>query len=176
TTVFSPNDRVTIQVHYHCDGPPPAETLGLAFSLNCKGDLLAASQAYTQNLRPGETQASYLNAPYRRHAGQKGIIEATLNPLQLRPGEYLLSVGLVPNIPCSWEFYEYHHFAYDLTVASNGDDFGAMVYAKVKWAHRIFPAEDPAAARSVQTKADAAIATSPIPSQNHGGHRTLLEE
>ena len=59
---------------------------------------------------------SYAKAPHRKRPGQKGYIEARLSPLQLQPGEYLLSIGLLANIPCNWEFYEYHHFGYDITV------------------------------------------------------------
>ncbi|MBI3411949.1 MAG: ATP-binding cassette domain-containing protein [Planctomycetes bacterium] len=177
TALLAPSDRLTIRIHYHCEGPPPTETLGMALSLNCKDDLFGVSQAYTQNLRPGETPASYVTAPYRRRAGPKGIFEATLSPLQLRPGEYLLSVGLVPNVPCNWEFYEYHHFGYELTVVSDGDDFGALTYANVKWEHLTSSAESQAGEPETATATLSPMAA-PAPALAHieSPYRTLREE
>jgi hypothetical protein len=130
-------DTLTVRVHYHCDGPIPVETLGMAIAINRKGDLLNVSQCYTQNVQPGEDPAAYDRpGTYRKRAGLKGVIEARIGPLQLQPSEYLLSVGLLPNIPCSWEFYEYHHLTYSFTVTSGADPIGAVVYAMVQWDHR----------------------------------------
>jgi ABC-type polysaccharide/polyol phosphate transport system ATPase subunit/SAM-dependent methyltransferase len=136
TTNFTPFDTLAVRVRYRCEGPLPQETLGMALALNRKSDLLPVSQCYTQNLGPGETQANYTRAAHRRRPGKTGVMEARLSPLQLQPGDYLLSIGLLANTPCNWEFYEYHHFGYEVTVTSPGDQFGALVYARVAWRHR----------------------------------------
>jgi ABC-type polysaccharide/polyol phosphate transport system ATPase subunit/SAM-dependent methyltransferase len=179
TTQFSTFDNFIVRVHYRCDGPPPRETLGMALALNRKHDLLGVSQCYTQNLGPREDLKSYNYAPYRVRAGERGTIEATLTPLQLQPGEYLLSVGLLANVPCNWQFYEYHHFGYELCVSNPTDFFGALTYARASWRHQ--PAQaastESVPAASVPAAAPSAVATGQsILTQVGTQYQTLLQE
>lgn len=158
TTEFGTFDNFTVRVYYRCDGPPPRETLGMAVALNRKHDLLGISQCYTQNLGPRENLKSYHFAPHRLRAGPRGTIEVSLTPLQLQPGEYLLSIGLLANVPCNWQFYEYHHFAYEFRVSNPNDLFGALTYARATWHHQ--PAQA-ASAEPAPTDAPAAVAAPP---------------
>ena len=175
TTQFSTFGKFTVRVHYRCEGPPPQETLGMAIALNRKYDLLGVSQCYTQNVGPGETLATYERAPHRVRAGERGTIEATLSPLQLQPGEYLLSIGLMANVPCNWEFYEYHHLGYEIRVASPNDSFGALTYAVAKWRHipKLVPTTPILPSVSVRVADPPAATALKGPSKLY---RTMLEE
>jgi ABC-type polysaccharide/polyol phosphate transport system ATPase subunit/ubiquinone/menaquinone biosynthesis C-methylase UbiE len=178
TSQFSTFECCTVRVHYRCEGPPPQETLGMALALNRKHDLLGVSQCYTQNLGPRENLKSYELAPHRLRAGERGTIEATFTPLQLQPGDYLLSIGLLANIPCNWVFYEYHHFGYEIRVANPNDTFGALTYAQVKWRHdpvHAAPAAPAAPAPPAKSEAAPPSVTSDFSPANLR-YRTLLEE
>jgi ABC-type polysaccharide/polyol phosphate transport system ATPase subunit len=132
---FAAEGDLRVRVHYRCEGEPPAETLGMALALNRQEDLLCVAQCFTQNLEAGETPATYEASPHRRRAGRRGVVEARLSPLQLRPGKYWLSVGLLANVPCNWTFYDYHHFGYELTVGAGVRTFASAVYPNVAWTH-----------------------------------------
>jgi ABC-type polysaccharide/polyol phosphate transport system ATPase subunit/SAM-dependent methyltransferase len=182
TTQFSTFEKFTVRVHYHCNGTPPQETLGMAIALNRKHDLLGVSQCYTQNLEPHEDLKSYTQAPHRLPPAEQGTMEVTLNPLQLQPGEYLLSVGLLANIPCNWEFYEYHHFGYEIRVSNPSDTFGALTYARAKWRHvpgkaSSVPPIPPVVTPNVQPSPRPAAVSQVAPtSYEKPRYRTLLQE
>jgi ABC-type polysaccharide/polyol phosphate transport system ATPase subunit len=129
-------EPMTIRVWYSCDGALPAETLGLALAVNRRSDLMCVMQANTQNARTEEERQHYREAPFRVLPGQCGMIEARVQPMQLQVGEYLLSVGILPNIPETWAFYEYHHHAYQLFVINNGWSFGSIYGPLIEWRHQ----------------------------------------
>ncbi len=136
TTSFRTFGSMRVRVHYHVEGEIPKETLGMALAINRKYDLFPATQCYTQNLGPDEDIKAYGKAKHRQRPARRGFIEARISPVQLQPGDYILSVGLLANVPCNWEFYEYHHFGYDIRVTNPNDYFGAISYANVQWKHR----------------------------------------
>ena len=45
-----------------------------------------------------------------------------------RQGDYILSVGLLPNVPGTWEFYEYRHLFYSFHVADASLGVGAPIF------------------------------------------------
>lgn len=134
-TAFVPDGSLTVRVHYRCVGPLPSETLGLAIAINRKGDLLPVFQFNTSNPQTHDDRAHYAEAPFRTRPGARGRIEARLDPLQLAADEYLLSVGLLPNVPDVWEFYEYHHLTHEFRVIAGETRFGGVAYPLVAWAH-----------------------------------------
>ena len=102
-------EDLVIEVEYSCnENDLPIETLGLAIGIERESDLTLISQFSTVNYAGNET-VPYREAPFRTHAGTKGIIRARLPNYSLLAGKYLLSLGLMPNIPGSSEFYEYRH-------------------------------------------------------------------
>jgi len=136
TRLFSPWDSLVIRAHYRCDGEIPDDTLGMAMSLNRKADLLAICHGSSANPDSYEDTAHYNRVPFRKKPSHAGVMEARLQPLQLAPGEYLVSLGLLPGVPGNLQFYEYHHFAYEIAVHSGGaSQTAGFVYPLVHWSH-----------------------------------------
>jgi lipopolysaccharide transport system ATP-binding protein len=128
-------DDLEIEVWYTCpEDYIPIETLGLAIGIEKEVDLTLAAQFSTCNPSGNETVA-YIDAPFRVRASRSGCIKAKLKGFQLLNGRYLVSLGLIPNVQGSSEFYEYHHRAYVLTVLTDGYPSGAVFYPVVDWSH-----------------------------------------
>jgi lipopolysaccharide transport system ATP-binding protein len=127
-------EDLVIEVEYSCNEDDlPIETLGLAIGIERESDLTLISQFSTANYAGNET-VPYREAPFRTHAGTRGIIRARLPNYSLLAGKYLLSLGLMPNIPGSSEFYEYRHRIYLLNVVSALPP-AAVYYPNVIWEH-----------------------------------------
>ena len=75
----------------------------------------------------------YEDADFRQYTGRLGGAEAHIPELQLRPGAYLLTVGILPNQPTHHEFYELHYLQYPITVT--GQDIPAVFFARVTVTH-----------------------------------------
>jgi ABC-type polysaccharide/polyol phosphate transport system ATPase subunit len=127
-------EELVIEVEYSCNEDDlPVETLGLAIGIERESDLTLISQFSTVNYAGNETMP-YREAPFRTHAGKKGIIRARLPNYSLLAGKYLLSLGVMPNIPGTSEFYEYRHRIYPLNVVSATPP-AAIYYPNVIWEH-----------------------------------------
>jgi lipopolysaccharide transport system ATP-binding protein len=135
TTVFRQQDALRVRVRYVCDDPLPQETLGLAIAINQKADLLCVSQLNTHCPLSIDEMGSYHDAAFRTRPGRKGVVEATIHPVQMRHGDYILSVGLLANVPDNWSFYEYHHLAYNFSVVASGWPYAGVFYPQVTWTH-----------------------------------------
>ncbi len=118
----------TLQIAYHCKGPPPKETLGVALAVNRLGNLEPILQWYTQFIRPDETRETFETASFRGRPARRGMIELSFPYAPMGNGEYLLSIGLLPNAPGTWEFYEYRHFFYAFQVTDVGLCLGAPIF------------------------------------------------
>lgn len=128
-------DDLVIDVAYSCDEQNiPIDTLGLAVAIERDVDLLLVSQISTCNLAGNET-VPYMEAPFRKRAGTKGVIRAKFPRYSLLAGKYLLSIGLIPNVQGASEFYEYRHRTYKLNVVSGGFPSVAVYYPDVVWEH-----------------------------------------
>ena len=79
--------------------------------------------------------AHYFDVPFRKFLGRRGVIEAVIEPIQLRAGEYFVSLGILPNQPGVHEFYEYLHCQYKVIILPNGFDEPAVFYPNVSWSH-----------------------------------------
>jgi ABC-type polysaccharide/polyol phosphate transport system ATPase subunit/SAM-dependent methyltransferase len=132
----------SIRVHYHVDGPCENITLGVALAINNKYDLTPVAQLMTQNIRPFETREGYSKAPDRFFAKPKGVLHLKFPNVMFRRGDYLLSIGLLPNEPATWEFYEYRHFYYPFTVDDSGMDVGAPILLQARLTHIAAPTEN----------------------------------
>ena len=133
--VFKHFGSMTIRVSYECDGPMPTESLGMALAINKPGDLTPVNQFNTHCYRTDDDVVHYHQAPFRTPPAAQGVFEAQINPLQLNEGEYVLSIGLLPNVHNEWLFYEYHHLAYAFKVVNPGQPFGGPFYPLVVWKH-----------------------------------------
>ena len=56
------------------------------------------------------------------------MIELTFPYAPFRQDDYILSIGLLPNAPGTWEFYEYRHFFYPFYVADASLAVGAPIF------------------------------------------------
>lgn len=125
----------TLKIRYRVEGDIPAETLGVALAINGRYDLSATAQYFTQNIRPFETRDTYADARDRKRPAERGVIILEFDYTPFRKGEYFLSIGLVPNTPGTWEFYEYRHFYYPFSVDDAGMDVGAPVFFDARLTH-----------------------------------------
>ena len=126
----------SVRVVYRCDGPIPPETLGVAMAINKDGDLTPVVQWFTHNIRPDESRETYASAPFRNSAYHRGIVELKFGSMPLLAGVYVLSLGLLPNVPGNWWFWEYRHFYYKFKVEDGGLGFGALIYLEPEFHHR----------------------------------------
>lgn len=133
--VFGVGDSLTVRVHYSCDGELPDESLGLALALNRQSDLQSVFAISTHTPMNPDDLAEYDTATFRRRPANTGVIEARIDPIQIQPGGYLLSLGLLPNIPTIWAFYEYHHFGYEVRFSANGHTVNGIFNPLLKWSH-----------------------------------------
>ena len=124
-----------IRIHYRVEGNIPSDSLGIALAVNNKIDLSPVAQYMTQNIRPTETRETYDYAVDRIIPRQNGTIDIEFDYVPFRKGEYLLSIGLLPNLPACWQFYEYRHFYYTFSVDDAGMDVGAPVVLAAKLVH-----------------------------------------
>jgi lipopolysaccharide transport system ATP-binding protein len=137
TTTFRRWQPMTIEIAYRCEDKVD-ETLGLAIAINRKVGLESISQFSTANVLTDSEYATYENVPFRILPGAIGTLRCIIDPMQLSEGEYLVSLGILPNTPGTAEFYEYHHFAYPLTVMRDGHPLAGTVYhPMVTWQHDI---------------------------------------
>ncbi|WP_420561195.1 ABC transporter ATP-binding protein [Tepidicaulis sp.] len=129
-------DDITLRVWYEKDDAFEEEqTLGLAIGIHKAPEMTLINQFSTVNVKRDEDLLSYGGESFRKKAFKKGYIEARISPLQLLEGEYLVSFGLLPNIPSGTEFYEYHHQRYRLVVQRAGYPSPAVFYPMVSWKH-----------------------------------------
>lgn len=113
----------------------PEFSCGLAVGVTSAHEHQAVMYFNTNYPHSDEEIAHYHEAPFRRHRGRAGVIEAHIPFVQLKPGDYIVSLGILPNKPESHEFYEYHHLAYRFAVTSNGYSEPSVFYAMVDWTH-----------------------------------------
>jgi len=136
TSVFGRSGSMIVRAHYTCDGPVPEETLGMAISVNRYPDLTCVNQFNTHCFTSNQDLATYSQAPYRRKAGGRGVFDAIISPLQLCDGDYILSIGLLPNLHDEWSFYEYHHHAYRFAVRETGWKSWGVFEPMLEWKHQ----------------------------------------
>jgi hypothetical protein len=106
----------------------------VAAAIEREADMVLATNFSTCNVTDDTELSDYYQPEFRRtKAAPQGYIEAVLKPLQLLPGRYLISLGLIQNIPLALEFYEYRHRAYRLTIARSGAPKSALFEPMVEW-------------------------------------------
>jgi ABC-type polysaccharide/polyol phosphate transport system ATPase subunit len=134
-TMFRTWDKFSIGVDYHCDGVAPEEPLGVAIGIERERDLLLIAQFSTVNPAGHEARDAATLKGLRR-AAPHGQFIIDLGELQLMEGDYLISLGLLPNTPGHVEFYEYRHRAYRVRVINAGYASGAVFFPQAVFEHR----------------------------------------
>ena len=122
------NEPLKLRVRYECLLPEaPDVSCGVAAALTLRETMVHAMYFNTNYPHSDEEIKRYDEAEFRKYRGRKGVIEGHIRSLQVKPADYLLTVGLLPNLPTHPEFYELHYLQYPITVHSKVD-FPAMFY------------------------------------------------
>lgn len=141
TQTFRFGDMLRLQVSYECLLPELSQySCGLAVAFNRATDFEAVMYLNTNYPHSDEETQNYFNMPFRKYRGRTGQIEAVIDTLQLRAGEYYVSLGILPNHPGPHEFYEYMHCHFRINVLANGFDEPSVFYPDVRWTNG--PAEE----------------------------------
>ena len=139
TDVFRFGDRCRLRVSYECllsDLPP--YSCGLAVAFNRVSDFEAVMYFNTNYPHSDNESRTYFDAAYRKYIGRRGTIEATIDPLQLKAGEYYVSLGILPNRPEAHEFYAYLHCHFRMNILPSGFDEPSVFYPIVSWTNDPF--------------------------------------
>lgn len=133
-------ETLTIIVDYECLLPElPRLSCGLAVAFNRQSDFEAVMYFNTNYPHSDGEMANYDHMQFRRYIGRRGRITSRISPVQLKPGSYYVSMGLLPNQPGPHEFYEYRHCHFILTVLPNGFEEPAVFYPMVEWRNDPWP-------------------------------------
>jgi ABC-type polysaccharide/polyol phosphate transport system ATPase subunit len=137
TQKFRFGELLRLRVEYECLlHDLPEYSCGLAVALNRMSDFEAVMYFNTNYPHSDDEIRNHFEAPFRQFIGRRGSIEAVVDPLQLRAGEYYVSVGILPNQPGHHEFYEYLHCHHRVLVLPNGFDEPSIFYPLVSWTNK----------------------------------------
>jgi hypothetical protein len=136
TSRFRFGEPMSLRVSYECLlEKVPDISCGLAVGVTSVPEHQAVMYFNTCYPHSDEEMAAYNEQEFRKYKGRIGVIEARIPFLQLKPGEYLVSLGILPNRQDLHEFYEYRHLAYRIAVLPNGFPEPSVFYAQVDWVH-----------------------------------------
>jgi ABC-type polysaccharide/polyol phosphate transport system ATPase subunit len=136
TMIFRFGEVFRLQVVYERLEPGEAEfSCGLAAAFNRVADFEAVMYFNTVYPHSDSEIADYHSLSFRQFKGRHGLIEARIDPLQLKAGEYYVSLGILPNTPTHHEFYEYMHCQFKVVVLPNGFDEPSVFYPAVTWSN-----------------------------------------
>jgi len=134
STLLRFGEPFRLQVDYECLLPElPDASCGVAAAFTRTSDMEHIMYFNTNYPHSDEEMQSYYKQGFRQYIGRRGTAEAYIPSLQLKPVEYLLTVGILPNRPTHHEFYELHYLKYPIEVLSNVQDIPAAFYPNVKF-------------------------------------------
>jgi hypothetical protein len=134
STIFEFGKSFGLRVDYECLLPdPPVLSCGVAAAFTRMGDMEPIMYFNTNYPHSDEEIQHYDDVEFRQYIGRRGSAEAYIPRIQLRPGTYLLTVGILPNQPTHHEFYELHYLQYPITV--KGQDIPAIFLPQVTFTH-----------------------------------------
>jgi len=134
TRTFRFGEVLQLAVAYECLMPElPEYSCGLAVAFRRIEDFEPVMYFNTNYPHSDEELLRYFDVPFRNYFGRTGRIEAVIEPLQLRAGEYYVSLGLLPNQPGPHEFYEFERAYCRINVLANGFDEPSVFYPIVQW-------------------------------------------
>jgi hypothetical protein len=134
-----------LRVGYECLLPElPNVSCGVAAAFTRASDKEQVMYFNTNYPHSDKEMLRYQEAEFRKPILREGVIEGFIPTLQVRPDEYLLTVGILPNTQSHHEFYELHYVDYLIIVEGERDVRGAFE-PTVKVTHEIINDEiDPA--------------------------------
>ena len=128
-------EDITIEVSYSCpEDETPFEYLGLAIGIEREKDLVLVAQ-FSSAQPSGKDFGFDLDESFLKCANKSGKLVARLTNNRILEGDYLISLGILPNTPGQSNFYEYRHRAYRLRIVAAGYPSGAIFYPDVTWKH-----------------------------------------
>ena len=128
-------DDIEIEVSYSCpEDEMPFDFLGLAIGIERERDLVLVAQ-FSSAQPSGMDFRDDVEESFLKRAGKCGKLLARLPAARMLEGDYLVSLGILPNIPGQSSFYEYRHRAYRLKIVAAGYPSGAIYYPEVVWQH-----------------------------------------
>jgi ABC-type polysaccharide/polyol phosphate transport system ATPase subunit len=134
TNTFRFGELMQLKVTYKCLMPElPQYSCGLAVAFNRVSDFESVMYFNSNYPHSDEELQTYFNVPFRTYLGRTGQLEAIIDLLQLRAGEYYVSLGILPNHPGPHEFYEYIRCHLRIIVLANGFDEPSVFYPIVRW-------------------------------------------
>ena len=134
TNIFRFGEQMRMKVSYEClMSELPEYSCGLAVAFNRVSDFESVMYYNTSYPHSDEELQHYFDTPFRKYIGRTGQLEAVINPLQLRAGEYYVSLGILPNQPGPHEFYEYIRCHCRISVLASGFDEPSVFYPIVQW-------------------------------------------
>jgi hypothetical protein len=130
-------DSFRLQVSYEClMSQLPDVSCGVAAAFTRQSDMQHAMYFNTNYPHSDEEMRTYYDYEFRKHIGRCGTVEAYFPKLQVQPGDYLLTVAILPNRPSLHEFYELHYLRYGLVVVWDGPKVPAAFHANVSFSYR----------------------------------------
>jgi ABC-type polysaccharide/polyol phosphate transport system ATPase subunit len=134
TNIFKFGEPMQIEVFYERLAPEHAgQSCGLAVTFSRVDDFAAVMHFNTNDGYSNEQIRSYFNKALENRLIRAGTIEAIIEPLQIRAGEYYVSIGILPDQAEAQEFYDYLHCHYRIKVLANGFDEPCVFYPVVQW-------------------------------------------
>jgi hypothetical protein len=128
-------EDINIEVSYSCpEEDIPFEYLGLAIGIEREKDLVLVAQ-FSSAQSSGKDFEGGLDQSFLKRAGKSGKLVGRLSSIRMLEGDYLISLGILPNVPGQPSFYEYRHRAYRIKVVPAGYPSGAIYYPEVAWQH-----------------------------------------
>jgi ABC-type polysaccharide/polyol phosphate transport system ATPase subunit len=127
-------EDIAIEVSYGCRKETPFDYLGLAIGIEREKDLVLVAQ-FSSAQPSGKDFGFDLDETFLKRASNSGKLVARLSNIRMLEGDYLISLGILPNIPGQSDFYEYRHRAYRLKIVASGYSSGAIYYPEVNWKH-----------------------------------------
>jgi ABC-type polysaccharide/polyol phosphate transport system ATPase subunit len=132
--IFYPQDTLRIKVSYSAASEGIGKSIGMAIAIERESDMLLVTNFSTCNVSNDSELADYYRQSFRKtKAVSDGFIEAVIKPIQLLEGRYLISLGLIENVPLAINFYEYRHRSYGLTIARAGAPLASVFEPVVEW-------------------------------------------
>jgi len=126
-----------IEVAYHSNNPDLISDipLGLALDIERVSDKIKVAQFSSSNPKRDDDLRNNSHSTIKP-AMKKGVFTVSFLLNQLLAADYIFSIGLLPGIPGSTEFYEYHHKRFRISILRTGYPSGAVFYPNVEWSHK----------------------------------------